>query len=99
MTTTLNQGGEGGGRPPPQPAAAAAPDFNDDVLRGALEIAAFLYKGDPMKNRRKVFHLVETSRIPFFREGSKVCARKSTLLNWIAEQEARGKRNADPKEE
>lgn len=60
----------------------------DDLLRGAEAIAEFLY-GDAGQ-RRKVYHLAETSRLPIFRLGSVLCARRSVLLKWIAEQEQRG---------
>jgi len=60
----------------------------DDLLRGAAAIAEFLY-GDP-KLRRKVFHLAEKCRIPIFRLGSQLCARKSVLLDFMAQGEARG---------
>jgi len=60
----------------------------DDILRGAAAIAEFLF-GDA-KMRRSVYHLVETSRLPVFRVGSVLCARKSTLLDWIRQQEERG---------
>ena len=59
-----------------------------DLLRGADEIADFLF-GDA-RQRRKVYHLAETSRIPIFRLGSKLCARPSVLMAWIASQEGRG---------
>jgi hypothetical protein len=59
-----------------------------DLLRGADEIADFLF-GDA-RQRRKVYHLAETSRIPIFRLGSKLCARPSVLMAWIACQEGRG---------
>jgi hypothetical protein len=59
-----------------------------DLLRGADQIAGFLF-GDP-RQRRKVYHLAETSRLPVFRLGSVLCARKSVLLEWIAQQEQRG---------
>jgi hypothetical protein len=70
-------------------------DLASDLLRGADEIARFLF-GDA-RQRRKVYHLVETSRLPHFRLGSLLCARRSVLLNWIAEQEARGVRRAEEK--
>ena len=60
----------------------------DDTLHGADSIAEFLY-GDKIY-RRKIYHLVETSRMPVFRLGSRICARRSVLLRWIAEQEKRG---------
>jgi hypothetical protein len=64
-----------------------APDLSADLLRGADSIAEFLFGegGD----RRKVYHLAETSRLPVFKLGSKICARKSVLLEWIADQEWR----------
>jgi len=61
----------------------------DDLLRGADEIAAFMFGS--ARHRRKVYYLTgEASRgLPHFKMGSLICARKSTLLRWIAEQEAR----------
>jgi hypothetical protein len=63
------------------------PEFARDLLRGADEIAAFLY-GDATF-RRKVYHLVATSYLPVFKLGSMICARKSVLLKWIEAQEGR----------
>ena len=60
----------------------------DDLLRGAEAIADYLY-GDATQ-RRKVYHLAETSRLPIFRLGSVLCARRTVLLHWINEQEKRG---------
>ena len=68
--------------PPPED-----PDLPADILYGAAEIAEFLLTGQ--NGRRKVYHLVETSRLPVFRIGSKICARRSVLLKWIADQEQR----------
>lgn len=62
-----------------------APEFAKDMLRGAEEIAHFLY-GDRAL-RRKVYHLVATSHLPVFKLGSMICARKSVLLKWIENQE------------
>lgn len=62
--------------------------LSDDLLRGAEAIADFLY-GDA-RQRRKVYHLAETSRLPIFRLGSVLCARRTVLLHWINEQEQRG---------
>jgi hypothetical protein len=70
---------------------AIAPEgLADDMLHGAEEIAEFLFgKG---KLRRKVYHLAKTSRLPVFRLGSKLNARRSVLIKWIADQEQRGLR-------
>jgi hypothetical protein len=69
--------------------AAARPRAKDsiagDVLYGADGIAAYLY-GDATQ-RRKIYNLVETERLPHFRLGALICARKSILLGWIADQE------------
>jgi hypothetical protein len=62
-------------------------EFAKDLLRGAKEIAAFLY-GD-CDLRRKVFHLVATSNLPVFKLGSMICARKSVLIKWVKDQEER----------
>lgn len=66
----------------------ANPDFakmHDDVLTGAGQIALFLF-GDT-KQRRRIYNLVENDSLPVFRLGSVVCARKSVLTDWIADQE------------
>lgn len=73
----------------PSSASLSGPDtLADDLLRGAEAIAEFLY-GDAGQ-RRKVYHLAETSRLPIFRLGSVLCARRTILLKWIAEQEQKG---------
>ena len=60
----------------------------DDLLCGADAIAAFLF-GEPRK-RRQIYHLAQKGMIPVFRLGATLCARKSRLLHWIEQQEARG---------
>ena len=72
---------------PANDAATDMPSIGDDLLRGADEIAKFVF-GD-VKHRRKVYYLTGDAKkgLPYFKMGSLVCARKSTLLNWIAEQE------------
>jgi hypothetical protein len=59
----------------------------DDILRGADQIAEFIF-GD-RGSRRKVYYLCECTRLPVFRLGSVLCARKSVLLGWISGQESR----------
>ena len=54
-----------------------------DLLSGAEQIAYFLFASP--NDRRKIYHLAEKSRLPVFRLGSALCARKSKLLAWIAE--------------
>ncbi len=67
------------------------PEFAKDLLRGAEEIAEFLYGSRDIRMRRKVYHLVATSNLPVFKLGAMICARKSSLLTWIKEQEQRHK--------
>ncbi len=64
-------------------------DLAADILRGADELAQFLFGS--RDQRRKVYHLAATSNLPVFKLGSMICARKSVLLKWIAEQEGRHK--------
>lgn len=61
--------------------------LSDDMIEGADGLAEFIF-GDP-KKRRKVYHLAEQSDLPVFRLGSKICGRRSVILQWIAEQERR----------
>ena len=62
-------------------------DLGDDLLRGADEIAAFIF--GERGSRRKIYYLAETSHLPVFRLGATLCARRSVLLRWIAGQESR----------
>lgn len=63
------------------------PRVSEDILRGADQIAEFIFGSS--KDRRKVYHLAEKSKLPVFRLGSLLCARRSVLTGWIAAQEAR----------
>ena len=65
----------------------AHPHVADDILRGADEIAEFIF-GD-RGSRLKVYYLSDCTRLPIFRLGSVLCARKSVLLGWISGQERR----------
>jgi hypothetical protein len=70
------------------PSQATSPEFSADLLRGADKIAEFLF--GHTRERRKVYHLAETSRLPVFRLGAVLCARRSVLLEWVRHQERRG---------
>jgi hypothetical protein len=59
----------------------------DDILEGADAIAEFLFKSKDA--RRRIYYLAESSKLPIFRLGSTLCARKSVLLNYITGQENR----------
>ncbi len=71
------------------PAIDAAGSLAPDLLRGAEEIAEFLYGA--RTRRRSVYHLAETSQLPVFRLGSQLCARRAVILAWIAAQEKRSR--------
>lgn len=66
---------------------ASTQDLGDDLLKGADEIAKFIF--GPRGGRRQVYYLAETSRLPVFRLGAVLCARRSVLMGWIAGQEDR----------
>jgi hypothetical protein len=68
-------------------------ELADDILRGADAIAEFLF-GD-RASRRKVYYLAESTKLPIFRLGSVLCARRSVLLAFITSQERRALPNAD----
>ena len=59
----------------------------DDMLEKADAIAQFLFGSKEL--RHKVYYLSECSKLPVFRLGSVLCARKSVLLKFIGGQEDR----------
>ncbi len=71
------------------PAAVAGNTLAPDLLRGASQIAEFMF--GTADERRTVYHLAEKARLPIFRFGAVLCARRSVLMAWIEEQEAQGK--------
>ena len=66
----------------------ACPALADDLLRGADAIAQFVF-GD-VRQRRKVYYYASEAKVklPIFRIGNVICARKSKLIDWIEQQEA-----------
>lgn len=61
-------------------------NLSSDLLRGAREIAKFVY-GDEC-HRQKVYHAIEKDGLPVFRmNGEMIHARKSTIMKWIEEKE------------
>jgi hypothetical protein len=64
----------------------------NDLLEGAEAISAFLY-GTPQR-AQKIYHMSRTSRLPTFKLGGILCARKSIILEWISEQEHRSVKGA-----
>jgi hypothetical protein len=69
--------------------------LSSELLRSASAISTYLY-GSP-DFRRRVYHLVSTSRLPVFRLGSLICARRSTLDRFIVAQEERLNNKDDSK--
>jgi hypothetical protein len=65
----------------------APTNLADDILEGAEAITVFLFGSRAF--RRKVYYLAECSKLPIFRLGSMLCARKSVLLQFISVQEDR----------
>jgi hypothetical protein len=62
-------------------------ELANDILEGADAIAEFLFGS--REHRRKVYYLAESSKLPIFRLGSVLCARRSVLLGFISGQERR----------
>jgi hypothetical protein len=62
-------------------------ELANDILEGADAIAEFLFGS--REARRKVYYLAECSKLPIFRLGSVLCARRSVLLGFISRQERR----------
>ncbi len=55
-----------------------------DLLYGARKIGAFLGI-----SARKTYYLLETGALPAFKLGKQWCARKSSLLEFIAQLECK----------
>jgi hypothetical protein len=70
-----------------QQSSQSAVESSEAMIRGAAAIAEYMF-GD-RRFRRRVYHLVQTSRIPIARIGSTLCLRPSTYQKWIESQEAR----------
>ncbi len=69
------------------PVPTQSEELADDLLRGASEIAKFIFGEHERGGRRQIYYLAEHSRLPVFRLGSMLCARRSVLIRWIAAQE------------
>ena len=65
----------------------ACPTLADDLLHGAEAIAIFVFGS--VSHRRKVYYYASDAkvRMPVFRFGNVICARKSKLIAWIEAQE------------
>lgn len=65
---------------------AGGGDILSDILQGASQIAEFMFGS--ASDRRRVYFLVESGALPHFKLGGTICARRSTLIEWIEKQEA-----------
>jgi hypothetical protein len=63
------------------------PEKAEPMIRGAAAIAEFVF-GD-RRYRRRVYHLVETSKFPVVRIGATLCLRPTTYQKWLESQESR----------
>ena len=66
---------------------SASNELADDLLRGADEIAEFIFGA--RGSRRKVYSLAETSHLPVFRLGAMLCARLSACSVGCRREESR----------
>jgi hypothetical protein len=78
----------------PRPLSVNGEDLSlaNELLHGVRPISEFVYGKAPDKkaaerNVRRAYHAISKGDIPTFRIGGVICARKSTILQWIAEQE------------
>jgi hypothetical protein len=69
------------------PVAGVPANIADDLLHGADAIAEFLFGSTDHRRRVYYYATAAKCRLPHFRIGSVVCARKSTLVEWISRQE------------
>jgi hypothetical protein len=72
--------------------AAIEGSIAEDLLTGGHAIAELLFPDDdPVKRRKRLYHFASTmkgtKRPPIFKIGATLCARKSKLMRWVAEQE------------
>ncbi|MES2860078.1 MAG: helix-turn-helix domain-containing protein [Pseudomonadota bacterium] len=68
------------------PGRGGGGDILNDILQGASQIAEFMFGS--ASDRRRVYFLVESGALPHFKLGGTICARRSTLIEWIEKQEA-----------
>ena len=73
-------------------------ELADDMLYGAEAIAGFLFGKNTGRERRQVYHLVSAKIMPVFRLGTQLCARKSSLIQWIENLENEATTNSVPQQ-
>ena len=63
-------------------------DLAPDLLRGAAEIAKFSFGKADAKGIKRVYDWAYAGKLPTFKIGNTLCARRSTLLRHIDRLEA-----------
>ena len=63
-----------------------------DVLVGAQDIARFIFGHSSRERCKQIYHFTSSKvphgrRLPSFHLGTLLCARKSSILRWIEQQE------------
>jgi hypothetical protein len=76
--------------PRPTGANDAGLPLSDDLMTGAEAISKFMFGEATDTNKRRVYHASDKLGLPTFRLGGTLCARRSTILTWIAKQEQQG---------
>jgi hypothetical protein len=74
--------------PRPTGANDAGLPLSDDLMTGAEAIARFMFGDATDTNRRRVYYASDKLGLPTFRLGGTLCARRTTILAWIAKQES-----------
>ncbi len=69
-------------------------DIASDLLRGAPAIAEFMFGKADAQNTKRVYDWKYARKLPTFKIGSTICARKSTLRRLIERLDAEG--NEEP---
>jgi hypothetical protein len=69
----------------PEPSSPGA-----DLLFGAAAISDFMLGSRTEEDRKRIYGLIRKRLVPAFRIGATVCARKSSLLNYLEEKERTG---------
>lgn len=69
----------------PPDECAPGEGLSEDMLVGGFAISEYLFGS--RRDRRRVYALADSGRLPIFRLGNVLCARKSTLRAYISKLE------------
>ena len=62
--------------------------LHNDLMIGADAISEFMFGDATEGNKRRVYHAADKLGLPCFKMGGSLCARRSTILRWIADKES-----------